>query len=97
VANEFGVELLIFSSLLSVKNTTKSRLVNVPHFDIKAEIEQYIRYTSVPANFFLPDYFISKLNITIRPGIDGMLIWVVPISKHSKLPMIDTKRDTSML
>lgn len=54
MAKEVGVQHLIFSSLLSVKDTTKGCLANVPHFDIKAEVEQYIHDSGVPATFFLP-------------------------------------------
>jgi uncharacterized protein YbjT (DUF2867 family) len=97
VAKEVGVQHLIFSSLLGVKDTTKGRLANVPHFDIKAEVEQYIRDSGVPATFFLPGYFMSNLDMMIRPGPDGVLTWALPIGKDSKLPMIDIKSDAGML
>jgi uncharacterized protein YbjT (DUF2867 family) len=60
---EAGVKHIVFSSLRNVTEITNGRLPNVSHFDGKAEIEEYIRASGVPASFvagllyeqFLPD------------------------------------------
>lgn len=47
-----------FSRFCSTSETSGGRLKHVPHFDHKAEVEEYIRSIGVPANFILPVYFI---------------------------------------
>jgi uncharacterized protein YbjT (DUF2867 family) len=94
VAKEAGVQHLIFSSLLDVKELTKGRLNHVPHFGSKADVEKYIRDIGVPATFYLPGYFMSNLEQAIQVGEDGTLTWALPIGKEAKFPMIDIKSDT---
>lgn len=97
VAKEVGVQHLIFSSLWNVIKTTNGRLSNVPHFDGKSDVEQYIRDSGVPATFYLPGYFMSNLEMALQPGQDGALTWALPIGKDAKFPLIDIKADTGML
>lgn len=85
---------LIFSSLLHGARTSNGRLTHIPHFDSKADIEQYIRDSGVPSTFYMPGYFMSNLEQGIRPSQDGVLTWALPISKDSKFPLIDIKNDT---
>jgi uncharacterized protein YbjT (DUF2867 family) len=94
VSKEVGVQHLIFSSLLSVTEVSGGRLTHVPHFDGKAEIEQYIRDSGVPCTFYLPGYFMSNLEQAIRPGQDGTLTFALPISAEAKFPLVDIKADT---
>jgi uncharacterized protein YbjT (DUF2867 family) len=96
IAKELGVQHLIFSSLLNVTKTSNGRLTHVPHFDGKADIEQYIRDSGVPATFYLPGYFMSNLELMLRPGEDGVLTLAVPIGADAKFPLIDIKADTGM-
>jgi uncharacterized protein YbjT (DUF2867 family) len=96
VAKEVGVQHLIFSSLLNVTKTSKGRLTHVPHFDGKADVEQYIRDSGVPATFYLPGYFMSNLEMMLQKGQDGTLTWALPIGKDAKFPLIDIKADTGM-
>jgi uncharacterized protein YbjT (DUF2867 family) len=97
IAKEIGVQHLIFSSLLNVTEASNGRLTHVPHFDKKAEIEQYIRDSGVPATFYLPGYFMSNFEQMIRPGQDGVLTWALPVGKDAKFPLIDIKSDTGMI
>jgi uncharacterized protein YbjT (DUF2867 family) len=94
VAKEEGVQHLIFSSLLSVTKTTNGRLAHVPHFDSKADIEEYIRQSGVPATFFLASYFMSNFQMSIQKGADGSLTLALPVSKDAKFPLIDVAEDT---
>jgi uncharacterized protein YbjT (DUF2867 family) len=96
VAKEAGVQHLIFSSLLNVTKTSGGRLTDVPHFDSKADVEQYIRDIGVPATFYLPGYFMTNLEMMLQAGEDGTLTWALPIGKDAKFPMIDIKADTGM-
>lgn len=97
VAKDVGVQHLIFSSLWNVIKTTNGRLTDVPHFDGKAEVEQYIRDSGVPATFYLAGYFMSNLEMALQPSQDGALTWALPIGKDAKFPLIDIKADTGML
>jgi len=94
VSKELDVQHLIFSSLLNVTETTKGRLSHVPHFDSKAEVEQYIRDSGVPATFYLPGYFMSNFEMALQAGEDDTLTLALPVSKESKFPLIDIKSDT---
>ncbi|KAL5113182.1 hypothetical protein ACEQ8H_008952 [Pleosporales sp. CAS-2024a] len=94
VAKELGVQHLIFSSLLNVTETSKGRLTHVPHFDGKADIEQYIRDSGVPATFYLPGYFMSNIERVVQSGQDGVLTWALPLPNDTKMPLIDIQSDT---
>jgi uncharacterized protein YbjT (DUF2867 family) len=94
VAKELGVNHLIFSSLLHVGRLTTGRLSHVPHFEAKADIEEYIRASGIPASFFLPGYFMSNLPSMVQKGKDGNLSLVYPVSNDAKFPLIDAAEDT---
>ncbi|OAK94116.1 putative nucleoside-diphosphate-sugar epimerase [Phaeosphaeriaceae sp. SRC1lsM3a] len=94
ISKELGVQHLIFSSLLNATKTSNGRLTHIPHFDGKADIEQYIRDSGVPSTFYLPGYFMSNLDQAVKPGQDGALTWYLPVGKDAKFPLIDIKADT---
>lgn len=89
VSKEAGVSHLIFSSLLHVTRTTNGRLKNVPHFDGKAEVEDYIRESGVPASFILAGYYMSNYGQMIQRGEDGSYTLAYPVGKDAKFPLID--------
>ncbi|KAJ4314111.1 hypothetical protein N0V94_006625 [Neodidymelliopsis sp. IMI 364377] len=93
-SKEAGVQHLIFSSLLNVTKTTNGRLSHVPHFDGKADIEEYITKSGVPATFYLPGYFMSNFSQMLQKGEDGSYSLAYPIGKDSKFPLIDIAEDT---
>lgn len=95
VAKEAGVQHLIFSSLLNVTETSGGRLTNVPHFDQKAQVEQYIRSTGIPATFVLPGSFMSNYTQfrQLRQGEDGVYNLCYPVSNEAKFPLIDIDND----
>ncbi|KAF2621513.1 NmrA family transcriptional regulator [Macroventuria anomochaeta] len=93
-AKELGVQHLIFSSLLHVGKLTNGRLSHVPHFEAKADIEEYIRESGVPASFYLPGYFMSNFVQSVQKGEDGTLSFAFPVSKDAKFPLADTVEDT---
>jgi len=85
-----GVSHLIFSSLLDVSKESGGKLTHVPHFDGKAEIEQYIKDTGVPCTFVLPGYFMSNyvaLKMLAKQE-DGSYLLAYPVGKDSKFPLI---------
>ena len=95
VAKEAGVQHLIFSSLLNVTETSGGRLTNVPHFDQKAQVEQYIRSTGIPATFVLPGSFMSNYTQfrQLQRGEDGVYTLCYPVSNEAKFPLIDIDND----
>jgi len=92
-AKEVGVKHIIFSSLVNVTKVTDGRLKHVLHFDGKAEIEDYIRSTGVPATFVLPGYYMDNYQKMLRKGDDGSYTLAYPVGKDSKFPLLDTTSD----
>lgn len=95
-SKELGVQHLIFSTLLHVGKVTNGRLAHVPHFEAKADIEEYIKKIGVPASFYLPGYFMSNFKQSVQKGQDGSLSFAFPVSKDAKFPLIDIAEDTGM-
>ncbi|KAH8810906.1 hypothetical protein F5884DRAFT_875853 [Xylogone sp. PMI_703] len=90
-----GVKHLIFSSLLNTTEISKGRLSHISHFDGKAEIEQYIRDSGVPATFVLPGVFMSGMFAMIKKQEDGSYKLTLPVSSEkAKFPLIDAANDT---
>ncbi|KAL6237694.1 hypothetical protein BDW75DRAFT_203491 [Aspergillus navahoensis] len=92
-AKQAGVQHLIFSSLLDVAESTGGRLQNVPHFDRKAQVEQYIRDLGIPATFVLPGYFMSNYVFLLRKGEDGVYTLAYPVNEGSQFPLVDIEAD----
>lgn len=88
-AKEAGVSHLIFSSLLHAGRVTNGRLSGLPHFDGKAEVEDYIRASGVPATFVLAGYFMSNYEQMIQKGEDGSYTLAYPVGPEAKFPLID--------
>jgi uncharacterized protein YbjT (DUF2867 family) len=93
-SKELGVQHLIFSSLLHVGKITNGRLRHVPHFEAKADIEEYIKKIGVPASFYLAGYFMSNFTQSVQKGEDGSLSFAFPVSQDAKFPLIDIAEDT---
>lgn len=98
-AKRAGVQHLIFSSLLNVSESTSGRLKNVPHFDHKAQVEQYIRDLGIPATFVLPGYFMSNYVFLgmLRKGEDGAYTLAYPVNEGSQFPLVDIEADLGEL
>ncbi|GJC80813.1 nmrA-like family domain-containing protein 1 [Colletotrichum liriopes] len=94
VSKDLGVQHLIFSSSLNVTKTSKGCLTHLPHFDGKADIEEYIRDSGIPATFFLAGYFMSNLETFLQKAEDGSLTWALPTGKDAKFPLIAINEDT---
>lgn len=88
-----GVKHLIFSSLINVTKESNGRLVNVTHFDGKAEVERYIRQLGLPASFVMPGIFTTELFSLIHKQEDGSCILVTPTTTKSPAPFIDIVAD----
>ncbi|KAF2188544.1 NAD(P)-binding protein [Zopfia rhizophila CBS 207.26] len=91
---EVGVQYMIFSSLLHVTKTTSGRLTHVPHFNGKADIEEYIRESGLPATYYPPGYPMSNFIQMLRKEKDGFYTLAYPVEKDAKFPLIDIAEDT---
>ncbi|PCH02078.1 Hypothetical protein PENO1_039450 [Penicillium occitanis (nom. inval.)] len=92
---ETGVKHLIFSSLRSISEITNGKLPNVSHFEGKAEIEQYIRDSGVPATFVLAGLFMQGLSGGMIKKRDDVYMLALPIDpEKSKIPVFDVEEDT---
>ncbi|RAL00766.1 NmrA/HSCARG family protein [Aspergillus ibericus CBS 121593] len=91
---EAGVKHLIFSSLRNVTEISEGRLPNVSHFDGKADIEEYIRASGVPATFVLAGLFMSNFFQMLNKRDDTYtLAWPVDVDK-AQVPLFDVVGDT---
>lgn len=99
VAKEVGVQHLIFSSLLHVTDVTNGLLKHVVHFDMKADVERYIRSKEIPSTFVLPGYFMDNFTSLrlLKRGDDGTYSLVYPVSEEAKFPLIDIESDMGKL
>ena len=94
-AKEVGVSHIIFSSLIHVSKITKGRLSHIPHFDGKADIEEYIRSTGVPCTFVLPGYYMTNYPQMMKKGEDGSYTLAYPVGNKALFPLFHPK-DTGM-
>lgn len=95
-ALEEGVQHFVWSSLPAVSKLSKGVLSHVEHFDSKAQIEEYIRGTSLPATFFMPGFYMSNMpggNFRQAPPNNDWTL-ALPIPASTPIPLLDTADDT---
>ena len=92
-----GVKYFIFSSLTNGGKLSGGKIQNLAHFDVKAEIEDYIR-TKKPMKsaFFAPGSFMQNFGHFMgpRPAGDGTYAIANFVTPETQLPLIDTVDDT---
>ncbi|KAI1411875.1 NAD(P)-binding protein [Hypoxylon sp. FL1857] len=97
VAVEKGAEYIIFSTLPSVKEVSGGKYV-FSLFDVKAEIEKYIRGLAIKSAFFsagsFMDNFQSQTTLALQPAPDGTWVMARHFSPKTKWPLIDAVGDT---
>ncbi|EED15656.1 NmrA family transcriptional regulator, putative [Talaromyces stipitatus ATCC 10500] len=92
---ETGVKHLIFSSLRSISEVTGGKLPNVLHFEGKAEVEQYIRDSGIPATFVLAGLFMTGLSGSMIQKRDDIWTLALPVNpEKAKIPVFDVEEDT---
>ncbi|QKD61011.2 NmrA-like family-domain-containing protein [Fusarium oxysporum Fo47] len=92
----------IFSSLLSVTESTNGQLKHAQEFDSKAEVERFIRQLEKPATFVLPGFYMSLFTpgqYLTRSRQDAQLLQLEePVSTSStKFPLIDIDKTLVVL
>ena len=91
-----GVQYFIFSSLTNGGKVSGGKIRHLAHFDVKAEIEDYIRTKPMKSAFFAPGSFMQNFNHFMgpRPVGDGNYAIAHFVKPETQLPLINTVDDT---
>ena len=91
-----GVQYFIFSTLTNGGKVSGGKISRLAHFDVKAEIEDYIRTKPMKSAFFAPGSFMQNFNHFMgpRPVGDGTYAIANFVKPETQLPLIDTVDDT---
>jgi len=91
-----GAQLLIWSSQVSVIKSSNGILKNCTLFDIKAEIEEYIRTLPIKSVFFAPASFMQNVFRSNAPRPNGDDTYAVTNiwPKDAQIPLIEVSADT---
>ena len=91
-----GASYIIFSALPHVKVLSGGKYTKVKGFDIKAEVESYIRKLPIRSAFFAPGSFMQNWLSGMKPrkSSDGDYYVERYVSPQTQLPLIDAAGDT---
>ena len=91
-----GVQYFIFSTLTNGGKVSDGKIQKLDHFDVKAEIEDYIRAQPMKSAFFAPGSFMQNFGHFMgpRPAGDGTYAIANFVKPETQLPLIDTVDDT---
>ena len=91
-----GAQYFIFSTLPNGFKTSGGQIKHLDHFDVKAEIEEYIRTLSIESSFFAPGSFMQNFQTIMapHPAGDGSYAMANFVTPETKLPLIDIVGDT---
>ncbi|KAF2186752.1 NAD(P)-binding protein [Zopfia rhizophila CBS 207.26] len=88
-----GTQYIIWSSMSHPAKISSGKLKNVAHFDVKAEIETYIRGLPVKSAFYAPgsymQNFFDQMAPQPAPANDGTYVVANLCSSDTQLPLID--------
>jgi uncharacterized protein YbjT (DUF2867 family) len=88
-----GAEYIIWSSMSHPEKISGGKLKQVEHFDVKAEIETYIRGLPIKSSFFAPGSFMQNFHASMAPrkswNGDGTYILPSLCNADTELPLID--------
>ncbi|KAF9345543.1 hypothetical protein BGX26_003015 [Mortierella sp. AD094] len=86
-----GVQYFIFSTLSNTIKISGGKYHHVDQFDVKYDIEQYVRAQPLKSAFFAPGSFMQNFNDNMapRPTGDGAYVIANVVTPQTKLPLID--------
>lgn len=86
-----GLQYLIYSGSTDCTKNTDGKLTQNWIYDVKAEIERYIRSLPIKSIFYLPGVFMQNFHTQTvpRPVGDGTYITVSIYEPSTELPLID--------
>jgi len=89
------VRLVHFSRRFTINHSsvTKGVLTKVLHFDSKADIEQYIRGTGMPATYFMPGFYMSNIPGSSLRLVNNEWTFALPIPTSAPIPLLNTADD----
>lgn len=95
-AVEENVKYFIWSTLPHVEKISEGKILDVLHFDQKAEVEQYLRSKPIKSAFFAPAMFMQNFSAEFgpRPLGDGTYGIFNTVNPETKVPLIDITSDT---
>lgn len=97
-AVDAGAQYIIFSTLTHVSKGSEGKLHHTAHFDVKADVEEYIRSLPIKSAFFAPGTFMQNFTTVMAPqpspNGDGTYVIANFVSPDTELPLIDTVDDT---
>ncbi|KAF8926658.1 NmrA family transcriptional regulator [Dissophora ornata] len=91
-----GLQYIIFSTLSNAGKISGGKYKHLDHFDVKYDIEQYIRSLPIKSAFFAPGSFMQnfKSNMSPRPVGDGTYAISNIVTPETRLPLIETVSDS---
>jgi uncharacterized protein YbjT (DUF2867 family) len=88
-----GAGYIIWSSMSHPFKISNGKLAQVEHFDVKAEIETYIRSLPIKSSFYAPGSFMQNFYTSLAPrpswSGDGTYVLASLCNADTLLPMID--------
>jgi len=94
VAKKAGVEFFVWSTLPNCKAISNNKY-NVPHFDLKAHVDDHIRSIGIKHAFIAPSFFMENFQsyFTPKKGEDGTYTLVFPYPNNVPLAIVSIEDD----
>lgn len=91
-----GVQYFIWSTLPHVAKISGGKYQQVENFDVKAEVEQYIRKLPIKSSFFAPGSFMQNFTGMMAPHPLGDGTYAISsfVSAQTQLPLVDAAADS---
>lgn len=96
-----GAEFLIWSSSSKVRELTGGKLVGASHFDVKAEVQEYISTLPIKAAFYTPGSFMQNFHghgafVPKPTGEAGVYAISSILAPDTEIPLVDIAGDTGV-
>ncbi|KAI8597763.1 NmrA family transcriptional regulator [Dissophora ornata] len=91
-----GLQYIIFSTLPNAGKISGGKYQHLDHFDVKYDIEQYIRSLPIKSAFFAPGFFMQNFGTVwpVLPVGDGTYAISNIVTPDTKVALIETVSDS---